>query len=154
MSDVFSLVYSSTATHPFEDHALAELLESSRRSNSAAGITGVLLYRGGRFIQFLEGPERDVQALMARIGQDPRHTNIRVLLDGRGSQRQFADWSMGYEPMQVPDGPPPAGFRDSFEDIDGLDDRDAMVRAVRELSIWFRRRVDGERAGQTDKTPA
>jgi hypothetical protein len=142
VSELFSLVYSSTATRPFDDDDLAALLESSRRSNTAVEITGVLLYRGGRFIQFLEGPESEVRTLMARITEDSRHTNVRVLLDGHGPHRQFAEWSMGYEPIQMPAGPPPAGFRDTFDDIDRLDDRNAVVRAARELSLWFRRRSD------------
>lgn len=138
---LYSLVYTSVATREVDDDELAALLETSRRTNEAAEITGMLLYRRGRFIQFLEGREDDVRALMDRIRADGRHTGVRVLLSGREPRRQFAEWSMGYERVTVPDGPPPAGFRDTFDDIDNADDRDAVVRATRELSIWFRART-------------
>lgn len=34
--------------------------------------------------------------------------------------------------------PAPPGFRDTFDDLEILDDRDAVIRAMRELTLWFR----------------
>ncbi len=141
MSGLYSLVYSSNATGSVSETELRELLDVSRRANGRAGITGLLLYRNGRFVQFLEGPEDDVRALYRRISADPRHGGIRLLVDGHPQSRTFQDWSMGYEPLATSDEPLPPGFRDSFDDIDNADDSDAVVRATRELSIWFRHRA-------------
>lgn len=141
MSGLYSLVYSSSATGPVSVAELRELLDVSRRANGRAGITGLLLYRNGRFVQFLEGPEDDVRALYRRISADPRHSGVRLLVDGHPQSRTFQDWSMGYEPLAPSDEPLPAGFRDSFDDLDRADDSDAVVRAARELSIWFRHRA-------------
>lgn len=140
VNDLYSLVYTSSAAQPVSDDDLRELLASSRRENERAGITGLLLYRGGRYVQFLEGREADVRELYERIAGDPRHDRVRVVVDGHPQRRSFQDWSMGYEPLRAAEEPLP-GFRDSFDDIDRADDTDAVIRAARELSIWFRHRA-------------
>lgn len=136
--DLYSLVYTSAATVPFTPDDLEHLLRNSRTRNHDDGITGLLLYRRGRFVQFLEGPESAVQALLARIRADPRHENIRVLIDGFTPSRQLPEWTMGYETVADARTPAPPGFRDTFDDLEILDDRDAVIRAMRELTLWFR----------------
>lgn len=140
-SRLYSLVYSSAAAAPFDDDQLAALLTQCRAANSRNGITGMLLYRGGRFVQFLEGPEDSVRGLLERIAADPRHTDLRVMIDSHPRARQFAEWTMGFEPMSEPDAPAPAGFRDTFDDLEQADDGDSVLRATRELSLWFRVRA-------------
>ncbi len=139
---LYSLVYTSTATKVFSDEELLDLLATSRANNETADITGLLLYRDGRFVQFLEGPEQQVRDVYSRITADRRHTAVRTLVDGRPSQRTFAEWSMGYEPLRAPTAPLPKGFRDSFEDVQRADSGDAVVRALKELSIWFLHRAN------------
>lgn len=135
---LYSLVYGSSAVSTFSDADLAELLSQCRVLNEARGITGLLLYRGGRFVQFLEGPEAEVRALYAKIQQDPRHTSPRILNEGHPTHRQFKDWTMAYQPTSASDTPPPPGFRSTFDDLDDADDPDGVVRATRELSMLFR----------------
>lgn len=135
-----SLVYSSTGATDIDEQQLDSLLEQSRAANGRNDITGILLYRAGRFVQFLEGPADRVEALMANIVADPRHRNVRVLLEGDAPSRQFGEWTMGYQRMTEPDSPLPEGFRSTFDDLEG-DDRDEMFRAIRELSFWFRTRA-------------
>lgn len=137
-NSLYSLVYSSFATTTFEDAELEALLTQSRASNDEADITGMLLYRNGRFIQYLEGPEKSVRSLLARISADPRHNDVRVLIDSRPTTRQFAEWTMGYEPVVEPTTPLPDGFRSTFDDLERADDADSVLRATRELSYWFR----------------
>ncbi|GAB3398613.1 hypothetical protein GCM10027515_04040 [Schumannella luteola] len=136
--DVFAALYTSTAAAPFDDDALAELLAASREANRRSDITGMLLYRRGRFVQVLEGAEHEVRALLERIRADARHGDVRVLLDERIPTRQFADWSMGYQRTTGADEAPPAGFRDTFADLDEAADDSVVARAARELSMWFR----------------
>lgn len=135
---LYSLVYSSFAATLFDDAELEALLTESRAANERADITGLLLYRNGRFIQFLEGPEDRVRALIERISADTRHNGVRVLVDGHPGARQFAEWTMGYEPLTTTDGPVPEGFRSTFDDLEQADDGDAVLRATQELSFWFR----------------
>lgn len=138
---LYSVVYSSMATEPFDDAQLEALLAHSRAANGRDEITGMLLYNKGRFIQFLEGPEDRVRALVDRITADPRHANVRVMLDSNPEERQFAEWTMGYQPLKEAQGPAPQGFRSTFEDLDDADDSDRVLRATRELSLWFRVRA-------------
>lgn len=140
---LYSLVYTSEARALFDDSALDDLLQRSRAANHAKGITGILLFRRGRFVQFLEGPEGSVRALMNRIAEDRRHAKVRILIDGNPSHRQFGSWTMGYQPIQAPSTPTPQGFRDTFEDLESIDDSDAVLRAARELTIWFRAKAGG-----------
>lgn len=145
--ELYSLVYSSFAITLFDDAELEALLAQSRAANAEAEITGVLLYRNGRFIQFLEGPEDHVRALIARIAADSRHGDVRVLVEGRPEARQFGEWTMGYEPVDQPQTPAPEGFRSTFDDLDDAEDANAVLRATRELSLWFRaRQARGQRA--------
>lgn len=142
---LLSVVYTSVATEPFDDDELRSLLEQSRRSNTEAGVTGMLLYRAGRFIQFLEGPERVVRGLIQRISADRRHGRVTVLLEDHVEQRQFADWSMGYQPSSGDTSRMPVGYRRSFDDLDERADHGLMVQAAWELTMWFRQRPDSER---------
>ena len=136
--ELYSLVYTSFALTLFDDSELEALLAQSRTANERVDITGMLLYRNGRFIQFLEGPEGAVRDLLDRISSDSRHTDLRLLVDGRPSARQFAEWTMGYEVIDEARTPLPDGFRSTFDDLDAADDADAVLRATQELSLWFR----------------
>jgi hypothetical protein len=135
---LLSVVYASVATVPFSGEQLAGLLTASREANRRADVTGLLLHRDGRFIQFLEGPERTVRALMARIAQDRRHVRVRTLLEDAVDRRQFSDWTMGFAADES-DTEMPDGFRRSFDDLDG-GDGDLMPQAARDLTAWFRAR--------------
>ena len=89
-------VYISSAVELFSDEALVELLRKSRENNQRLEITGLLLYRGGNFMQLLEGPEAAVDALAAHIGRDPRHGNVIRLIRRRAERRLFPTWAMGF----------------------------------------------------------
>ena len=110
---MLSLVYVSFATVPFSDADLVALLEKSRRNNTRDGISGMLLYRDGDFLQVLEGPEDAVRAAYARIARDNRHGRIMMLDESEISERAFGDWSMGYR--RVKRGEVPDGFVDFFD---------------------------------------
>ena len=142
---VYSVVYSSTATRQMNDDDLADILATARAFNESQDITGMLLYRAGRFVQFLEGDKERVRALLARIDRDPRHSELRVLIDGASTSRQFGDWTMGFEPMREPSEPLPDGFRDTFDDLDNASEPHEVMHAAQALSMWFRVRA-GARA--------
>jgi hypothetical protein len=94
---MLNIVYSSTATQEFSREELAELLARARAKNTQWGITGLLLYKRGVFMQALEGEEAAVRALYATIRADPRHHQIKTLVDIPVAQPRFSDWSMGFE---------------------------------------------------------
>ena len=90
------LVYISDARIPISREEISGILESSRRNNPAKGITGLLLYCDGVFIQTLEGPWDAVERLYMLICDDPRHSNAEVLGDSKVDERIFGDWAMAY----------------------------------------------------------
>lgn len=90
------LYVSSTADEPSLDD-LDQVLTASRRNNAMLGITGLLLFIDGGFLQILEGEERAVRELYTRIANDPRHRNARLMLDREVPVRSFPEWSMGFE---------------------------------------------------------
>lgn len=93
---LFHLAYASSATEPFSDAELITLLERARQKNTAANVTGMLLYRGGNFMQVLEGEERIVRDLHRHIARDSRHTGLLTLLQGPIESRSFPTWTMGF----------------------------------------------------------
>lgn len=107
---MFFLVYASSATRPFSESDLSDLLATSRENNARVGITGMLLYKDGNFMQVLEGEERAVRALYGKIGIDPRHKGEITLVRGFAGGRQFPDWSMGFRDLDSPEARAAPGY--------------------------------------------
>ncbi len=92
---LYQLIYASRATRGFEPDELARIVSASRRSNASCGVTGMLLYDAGSFLQVLEGEQADVERTFAKIERDRRHTGVRVVSRGPVKHRNFPQWSMG-----------------------------------------------------------
>ncbi|MGA0394005.1 MAG: BLUF domain-containing protein [Rhodospirillales bacterium] len=90
-------IYISAETEKFTPEALKELLVQARENNQAKGISGLLVYHGGSFLQVLEGPEVEVENLLEKIHKDPRHNNIKILFKDTVPEKEFEDWSMGFD---------------------------------------------------------
>lgn len=99
---MLSLVYVSSATRLFSDDDLKDLLRQSRDNNSRLDLTGMLLDKGGNFMQLLEGPDDALTALFAKIALDPRHRGVLELLRRPIEQREFSSWSMGFKSLDDP----------------------------------------------------
>ena len=96
-SRIFSLVYFSSATQDFDEDQLVKLLETCRANNEKAGISGMLLFKDGNFLQALEGEELAVRSLQKKLLRDPRHHEVCVLLEEFLERRNFPDWTMGFQ---------------------------------------------------------
>jgi len=95
MPTVHELIYASSETRPIPPAELASILALARQKNAALGVTGMLLYEGGSFLQLLEGEEAPVEQTFQTISRDSRHNNIVVLSRSKVESRGFAEWSMG-----------------------------------------------------------
>lgn len=91
------IIYCSQATHDFAPEELVELLRTVRELNTRAGLSGMLLYCSQSFLQMLEGDADALEATYARVAVDPRHQNLRLLMDAEVATPLFPDWSMGFE---------------------------------------------------------
>ena len=109
---MFSLIYLSRGSHDFTEEQLLELLGTSRDNNAEAGITGLLLYKDGNFLQILEGEDAVVHAVFNKIEDDPRHFNVTVLLEGPCEKREFPGWSMGFQNLRSVNAEDVPGFSD------------------------------------------
>ena len=89
------LMYASRAAAGMDPEELAAILRKSRTANAAHGITGVLCYSEGIFLQVLEGGRTAVNRLYNRIVADARHHDAELMLYEEISERRFAGWSMG-----------------------------------------------------------
>jgi Sensors of blue-light using FAD len=89
------LVYASRAADAVDQAALLAIVKQSKANNPAQGITGVLCYSEGIFLQVLEGGRSAVNRLYNRIAADPRHTQVELMVYEEIGERRFAGWSMG-----------------------------------------------------------
>ncbi len=87
-------VYRSRATHAMDHAELRHLLEQARARNAHEGLTGLLVYHDGCFVQWLEGPAKAVERVWQSILRDPRHTEIEALPTPWSPVRLFPDWHM------------------------------------------------------------
>lgn len=88
------LLYASRAVDA-SPAAIETILAQSRQHNPASGITGVLCYGGGVFLQAIEGGRTAVNGLYAQILRDPRHQDVELLHYEEIAERRFGCWTMG-----------------------------------------------------------
>ena len=93
------LMYASRAAASVDQEELVAILRKSKANNPAIGVTGVLCYSEGVFLQVLEGGRSAVNRLYNRIASDPRHTQVELLSYAEIGERRFAGWSMGQVDM-------------------------------------------------------
>ena len=89
------LLYASRAVPAIDQDALVAILRKSKANNPGTGITGVLCFSEGIFLQALEGGRAAVNELYNRIAADTRHTDVTLLCYEEIGERRFAGWSMG-----------------------------------------------------------
>ena len=99
---MFHLVYVSSAVKPFDNTELVEMLNKARAKNLGLGVTGMLLYKDGNFMQVLEGDKSVVRDLFETIKTDPRHHGVIAILEQEIKAPVFADWSMGFRNLSDP----------------------------------------------------
>jgi hypothetical protein len=126
---MYHLIYSSHSSHPFTKEDLISLLTTSRIANKKTGITGILIYMQGKFIQVLEGDQQKVEAIYRKIQGDSRHKQIKKVMVGNSPERIFNDWSMGFKNLSELDFISLSGFKniDSFFTFNLLNDQSSIV---------------------------
>ncbi|MFM9999508.1 MAG: BLUF domain-containing protein [Betaproteobacteria bacterium] len=88
------LLYASRAVDTSTE-AIEAILLQSRQANPACGITGILCYGGGIFLQAIEGGRLAISDLYGHIQKDPRHKEVVLLHYEEISERRFGGWTMG-----------------------------------------------------------
>lgn len=88
------LLYASRAVDT-SPAAIESILGQSRLHNPASGITGILCYGSGIFLQAIEGGRSEVNQLYAHIIRDARHRDVELLHYVEIQERRFGGWTMG-----------------------------------------------------------
>ncbi len=96
-----SLVYVSSAVRLLSHEEIDYLLRRARERNKEYEVTGILLYIGGNFMQYIEGPRDNLDVIYKIIQEDELHSGIILVSREAIEQRQFGDWAMAYQTRDV-----------------------------------------------------
>jgi hypothetical protein len=95
-----AISYTSTASPELGLDAVDQLARSAAAFNVQAGVTGVLLFDGCRFLQYLEGPRDGMAVVFARVQNSRSHFDLAELGRGFPGRRFFPYWSMQLLPAE------------------------------------------------------
>lgn len=101
-----AVAYVSTACSEIAEHdalgigsgELDALVEDAARFNRQAGVTGVLLFDGTRFFQYMEGPEDGLHIAYGRVLGASSHHDVIELQRGLVGRRLLPFWPMRWLP--------------------------------------------------------
>lgn len=103
MPELQQILYVSQLAPDQPPNVVGRIVTLARSRNATDGITGLLVFDGMRFCQHFEGPPERVQALMARLSTDRRHTDLQVLHQGQVAQRHYQRFEMGLAEIEQSD---------------------------------------------------
>lgn len=86
-------ISTSRLNEPDAEGHVKDIVATSLQRNQLLQVTGVLLYTGCRFAQYIEGSAAAMAELQESILQDPRHQDINTLACGPFCHRYFSDWA-------------------------------------------------------------
>lgn len=92
------LIYTSEIAENAPAGAVGDIVRHSRVKNKRLDLTGLLIFDGTVFCQYLEGPLDALAALRDIIMQDTRHNDYNEIYYGPSTefQRRFEGWSIAY----------------------------------------------------------
>jgi hypothetical protein len=88
------VTYTSLAALDLSEEQLRSIQEAALALNGIDGISGMLLFNGTHFLQWIEGPPDAIDELVERLRRDPRHSGFEVRDERMADERIFGDWSM------------------------------------------------------------
>jgi hypothetical protein len=95
-SQMICMVYISSAKLGLTYGEMLNIVADARINNEKTGVTGLLLFNSGNFMQLVEGAESTVDTLYKKIEKDRRHTEVKLLLKEPITHRNFSNWTMGF----------------------------------------------------------
>jgi hypothetical protein len=96
------LIYLSRATEKMSMRDAMSIVDAASVNNAKIGVTGLLCYGGGYFLQVLEGEGDVVSRTFRRITRDERHVDVRIIDLSVIQARRFEDWSMRFINLDDP----------------------------------------------------
>lgn len=96
---VFQIAYMSAAKPGLAEAEMHDILRASSKNNRRDGLSGMLLLLDGTFFQVLEGDRETVERTYSRISADRRHSALLRVLERDREERDFPNWTMGFEKL-------------------------------------------------------
>jgi hypothetical protein len=78
------------------DDEVASIRSAAELRNPELELTGVLIFSGHHFAQFLEGPGAGIEAMKTSICRDNRHAGVLTLQADRIEKRRYGRWALAY----------------------------------------------------------
>ncbi|MBL8506247.1 MAG: diguanylate phosphodiesterase [Methylobacillus glycogenes] len=88
------LVYRSRLSRPLAQDELSNLVDKAAKRNQENGVSGILLFDGEHFFQYIEGPDKALKATYEHIRSDPLHHHVVTLLSDYAPSARFSNWAM------------------------------------------------------------
>lgn len=97
MDNLYHYAYTSSIRPEVSLTQVFHIVQVSRQNNRRDDVTGILVFDGWRFFQYIEGAEDVVLQLVCALREDKRHHHFVELLSAPFcGPRLFRNWSMGY----------------------------------------------------------
>jgi len=142
---IFQTIYVSAASDQLKQTDLPGILANARDRNAKLGISGLLIFHENTFVQVLEGPKTEVELLLKKIAVDPRHQNMKILLQKEIQEKEFEKWAMGYVNSSA-SAVKPIGHIDLFTELSSLvhEDTTAQKALMRFMDGSYKKFVESE----------
>lgn len=136
-----SIVYVSSAVRLLNHEEIEHLLRRARERNKEYGVTGILLYIGGNFMQYIEGPQDNLDVIYKIIQEDEQHSGLILVSREAIESRQFGDWAMAYQTRDVEGYVGSPGERKLIEMILELPSDNPSAAQIVLQSFWSKNRL-------------
>ncbi|UXB38280.1 BLUF domain-containing protein [Stenotrophomonas maltophilia] len=98
-----AVVFVSEARSDLTMAHLSKIMADAERFNRTAGVTGVTLFEGGRFLAYMEGPPDGLDVAFSRAVGATSHSSLIEIVRGRVGQRRLPYWPMRCIPLSPPE---------------------------------------------------
>ena len=98
MQKLIHAIYASSEVSGTSNQEILKFVRQARSANREHDVSGMMLYIGGSFLQLLEGASANVDAVCSKIFRDERA--MRLILREPIEEREFPDWTMGFEAVE------------------------------------------------------
>lgn len=95
-----AVVFVSEAHSGLSQTRLATIMADAERFNRNAGVSGITLFDGRRFLSYMEGPPDGLDVAFSRAIGATSHSGVIEIARGRVGQRRLPYWPMRWLPVQ------------------------------------------------------
>ena len=133
MTKLMQVLYTSRLVNSDAHETIEDILKTSRRNNDLNGLSGILLFRNGEFLQLLEGEKLNVYYTLKKIRDDKRHSGIVIIHDAEIKTKIFDKWSMAFKNTKEED----KGINERFSELLKTDSIKSNIELMAMLNKFY-----------------